>query len=177
MDEAIVAGCKKMLNRDSILWHLGDFSLMDRKDQKREEAIIDQIPGFKYWILGNHDQPPRPELAKYFQWIGNYAELVVKDPEMEDGEQRVVLTHYPLAAWNRSHHGSWHFHGHCHGGMASGDTARVDVGVDGHPPDLAAHWGPISYNDIKIMLTGKHLQKVYHHKPRQIPEGMGQGTP
>ena len=31
-----------------------------------------------------------------------------------DGEERVVLCHYPLAEWNGFFHGIWHIYGHIH---------------------------------------------------------------
>ncbi|MDP2727308.1 MAG: hypothetical protein Q8P59_07165, partial [Dehalococcoidia bacterium] len=43
----------------------------------------------------------------------------------------VTLCHYPVARWDRSHHGAWHLHGHSHG-FYKGRGFILDVGVDCH---------------------------------------------
>lgn len=46
-----------------------------------------------------------------------------------NGEIPVVLSHYPMRAWNKSHHGSLNLFGHVH--CRKYDTSQsVDVGVD-----------------------------------------------
>lgn len=47
----------------------------------------------------------------------------------------ITLCHYPMAVWDRKHHGAWHLHGHSHGKYRppSDDDlgyACQDVGVD-----------------------------------------------
>lgn len=46
---------------------------------------------------------------------------------------RAVLCHYPLLAWDGSHHGVWHLHGHRHTKGRPYNPRAVDVGV--------VHWG------------------------------------
>lgn len=41
----------------------------------------------------------------------------------------VVLLHYAMRTWPKSHHGSLHLYGHSHGAVP-GDRQSCDVGVD-----------------------------------------------
>jgi len=65
-------------------------------------------------------------------------------PEYSNGQhpQALVLCHYPLARWDRSHYGSWHLHGHCHGNYHALDGFIFDVGVDN------CNFEPISLGDV-----------------------------
>ncbi len=65
----------------------------------------------------------------------------------------ITLCHYPMAVWDRKHHGAWHLHGHSHGNYqytAEDDYGNVtlDVGVDCHD------FKPISLAQISFMMLG-----------------------
>lgn len=45
--------------------------------------------------------------------------------------QVIVLCHYALRVWDRSHYGSWHLFGHSHGHLP-GLGLSLDIGVDCH---------------------------------------------
>ncbi len=68
----------------------------------------------------NHDR--RYTLALPWASIQDYAELVVD-------HRMLVLFHYSLRVWNRSHFGSLSLYGHSHGTLP-GTAASCDVGVD-----------------------------------------------
>jgi calcineurin-like phosphoesterase family protein len=147
---------------DNVIWFLGDISLGPSQEQLF--MLFDSIPAKKFWILGNHDVVPDKWLGSCFEWVGHYAELLVDDADRPEGEQRIVLSHYPFEMWNRSHVGSWHFHGHVHGELPSNGMARVDVGVDGHKGELRPHWGPISYGEIKAAMLNRGIRNTHHHE-------------
>jgi len=44
---------------------------------------------------------------------------------------KIVLCHYAMRTWNRSHKGAWMLFGHSHGEL-NGDSQSMDVGVDVH---------------------------------------------
>ena len=69
--------------------------------------------------------------------------------KVNDGRQRVVLSHFPLADWPSMRRGSWHLHGHIHSqGMDYNEfnrrqgVMRFDVGVD------ANAYAPVSLDEI-----------------------------
>ena len=76
-------------------------------------------------LPGNHDKQAR-KLTQDFSWIENLNEISIQG-------QTIVLCHYALRVWNRSHHGSWHLYGHSHGRLPESPTSlSMDVGVDIH---------------------------------------------
>ena len=88
------------------------------------------------FLRGNHDY-----------WLGKnrYKKAVAKADgkivevvdykEIKHEGSVIVLSHYPFRSWNKSFHGSIHFHGHCHGNVVEDESVqqklrRVDMGVD-----------------------------------------------
>ena len=59
--------------------------------------------------------------------------LSLEIPDLGNGRrpQVIVLCHYALRVWDRSHHGAWHLYGHSHGNLPS-QGRSFDVGVDCH---------------------------------------------
>ena len=44
----------------------------------------------------------------------SYFESVEALQMIRDGENEIILCHYPIAEWNGYFHGSWHIYGHIH---------------------------------------------------------------
>jgi len=157
-DEALIVHWNNTVGKDDIIYHLGDFGLMrGRKTVVKEyfRLVISRLNGKKVFIRGNHDQ-------LFPQSMIDYVELRIPDEEM-DLKQRIVLMHFPLAIWNKSHHGSWHLHGHCHDTFPSDDnTSRLDVGVD-TAIRLLGEPRPFSYEEVKEHMTKKVFKPIDHH--------------
>lgn len=93
---------------------LGDFAW------KRHSYWMNQLAGNIIYYRGNHDG----ELCCHETY-----------KEIRDGDFKLVLFHYPIAAWNGFHNGTFHFYGHVHGQkmehMPLDWRARAfDVGVE-----------------------------------------------
>jgi calcineurin-like phosphoesterase family protein len=100
-------------------------------------------------IWGNHDSNQVRNLPR---WVSSqpYAEISV------DGTN-LVLFHYAMRVWNRSHHGALHLYGHSHNTLP-GDSGSCDVGVD------AWDFRPVSLIEIKEKLARSvPRQPVDHH--------------
>lgn len=97
------------------IYHLGDFGFSKPEQNNR---IAAQLNGQKFMILGNHDK----SAPIGFTRLGQCHEIY-------DGNHKVILCHYALRVWNKSHHGSLHLYGHSHGSLP-GDSQSLDVGVD-----------------------------------------------
>lgn len=52
-NELIIKNCQEMISEDDIIIHLGDVIF---SDQSKLKEILDQIPGYKILIRGNHDR-------------------------------------------------------------------------------------------------------------------------
>jgi hypothetical protein len=93
-------------------------------------------------VAGNHDKEAR-KLTEEFSWLNNLAEISIHG-------QLIVLCHYAMRVWSRSHHGSWHLYGHSHGRLPEPPTSlSMDVGVDTHD------FRPWHYDEISRLMTAR----------------------
>jgi calcineurin-like phosphoesterase family protein len=140
MDEALIARWNSVVGPDDVVYHLGDFSFGP------QAHYLPRLNGEKHLVLGNHD----PSLVSA-GWASINDMLHVTT---SDGT-RLVLCHYAMRVWSKSHYGAIHLYGHSHGSLA-GDSQSCDVGVD--------CWGfePVSLDAIKARMS--------EHMPRFEPD-------
>jgi calcineurin-like phosphoesterase family protein len=144
MDEAIIKNWNAVVKHDDHVYHMGDFSFLR---PTRTLSIVSRLAGTKYLIKGNHDKERTlKECTNFFVWVKDYFELNLN-------KQKIVLCHFPFLTWNKSHHGAWNLHGHCHGNLPDdARSLRIDVGVDCH------NYTPISFESIQQLMSKKHLK-------------------
>lgn len=123
MDEAILARLNESVKTGDHLYFLGDFCM---GGPKTALAYRKRIRCAKiHFILGNHDRAIG-HIADQFVWVKELAEVNLY-------RQPIVLCHYAMRVWNRSHYGAWHLYGHSHGSLPPMPGSRsLDVGVDTH---------------------------------------------
>jgi len=150
MDREMIRRWNAVVPENGIVWHLGDIG---KGNPYYLRSVIERLNGTKKLILGNHDRKKWlgqtiDQVLDQFDFVGHYAELQV-------GKQHIVVSHYPIESWNWARHKSWNLHGHCHGTVRARGL-RMDVGVDGHPPDIQAVYTPWSFHEIaRIMAKRK----------------------
>jgi calcineurin-like phosphoesterase family protein len=154
-DETLIKNWNSVVGLDDDIYHLGDFAFASNG---YIENILRRLNGHKHLIFGNHDRKTmKGHILDWFEDVEYYMELRIPDEEM-DNEQMIVLCHYAFEVWNKRHFGSWHLHGHSHGTLPSrDDQARYDVGVDNN------NYKPVSYDDIKKIMTRKTFKPIDHH--------------
>lgn len=118
MDEAMIERWNSVVGPNDVVWHLGDFAFY--KSYEKLLSIFSRLSGNKFLILGNHDYDNTQRLP----WLGQR-----QMQTLMFGKQPIVLCHYGLRVWDRSHHGALHLYGHSHGTLP-GDSQSLDVGVD-----------------------------------------------
>jgi calcineurin-like phosphoesterase family protein len=144
MDEAMIARWNERVAPGDLVYHLGDFAFADHN------RYLPRLAGAKRLIRGNHDHSDR--LRKAQGWSGTDDLLTIE----ADGDT-IVLCHYGLRVWKRSHRGALHFYGHSHGSLP-GDSQSLDVGVD------CWDFRPVSLAEIKARLaTQPPRQEPDHH--------------
>ena len=100
MHERIILNWNNTVNDGDEVYILGDFAW--KNDAGLE--VLKQLKGRKYLILGNHDRL-NAELTGQFVWV--------KEMEIvRDGENHVVLCHYPIAHWRNADYGYIHLYGY-----------------------------------------------------------------
>lgn len=125
----LVRRTNAVVSPGDVLWLLGDVGFM------RPDAIADYLRHVKCQInivKGNHDRwksIPNSRVA----WTGPYRRI-------KDGDDSVILFHFPIESWHGQSRGAWHLHGHTHGNLTRCMYRRHDVGCmnwDYYPVSLA----------------------------------------
>lgn len=118
MDETIIANWNARVGQKDIVWHLGDFTLAGAEVA---ETYLSRLNGKINLVWGNHD---RNSVRKLPRWASSqYATEISLDGHP------IILCHYAMRVWNRSHHGTLMLYGHSHAGLP-GSNQSLDVGVD-----------------------------------------------
>lgn len=106
MNAALIQNWNSVVTPADHIYILGDFHWGKAKDWPE---TLKQLAGNKHLIRGNHDvkAPFQPELKQYFVEVTDYKEI-------SDGEQHIVLCHFPMPAFKNMYYGWLHFYGHVH---------------------------------------------------------------
>ena len=137
MDESLIKKWNQKVQPADTVWIIGDFAFANKE---RMLEILLRLNGIKKLVPGNHDGA----LLKSEECCRQFAEIHHGIHEIKIGSQFIVMCHYPLMSWNRSFHGSYHLHGHTHGGIKFDEKyRRLDVGVD-----VSSDFSPISFQEI-----------------------------
>ncbi|MCL2797624.1 MAG: hydrolase, partial [Firmicutes bacterium] len=106
MNAALIANWNRKVGKNDHAYILGDLGFCSGEEMN---GILAQLSGHKYLIKGNHDNFlfDKNFDKRNFVWIKDYYSLA-------DGGKSVVLFHFPIAVWDKQHHGSLHLYGHIH---------------------------------------------------------------
>ncbi len=106
MDAVLIKLWNERVQDDDTVYIVGDVCF---KSHHNPDWYLRQLKGHKILIVGNHDWPllDSPKACSYFEGIEKMLEI-------KDGENKIVLCHYPLTEWNGYYYGSWHIYGHIH---------------------------------------------------------------
>lgn len=152
MNEKILSNCEKMLGKRDTLYFLGDFALTKYNEMEKWMKRLAATGAQLYFIRGNHD---KKETIKLYQQYGTY---LGEQKKIRVGEQEIVLNHYAMRVWDKSHHGTWHLYGHSHHTLPDLENSlSFDVGCNGWD------FKPIEFADIKARMGKKSYKAIDHH--------------
>jgi calcineurin-like phosphoesterase family protein len=138
MNETLLSNWNKKVGKFEHGWILGDFCF---NDKNKGQEILNRMNGVKHLIRGNHDSIS--EKLSGWASISDYKELKINS-------QNIILFHYAMKVWNKSHYGTWHLYGHSHGNLPDdSDSLSFDIGVDCH------NYSPLSFEDIGFIMEKK----------------------
>lgn len=150
MDAELIKRWNEVVRPRDRVYCLGDFTLADCKTAYE---FINQLNGYIFLVPGGHDywlkdHTKLPMTVEQFEFL-KPGKLTVLPPiyNLRFQKQTIVLSHYPLRTWRKSHYGSVHLHGHSHGNLPPLKNS-LDCGVDSH--DFA----PIKLEDAIEMAKG-----------------------
>ena len=177
MNEKLIENHNRVVGKNDRVFFGGDVAFKIRPSDVAN--ILKQLNGKKYIIAGNHDKAIlkrdsngniiiRPEIESYVEWIKDYHELTIQDSSIKHGNKLIVLTHYAMRVWNKSHWGAWNLYGHSHGTLPEDESAlSIDIGVDAVAKRLSAgnsisqdDYRPISYEEIKHIMESKNFKPI-----------------
>jgi calcineurin-like phosphoesterase family protein len=157
MNEILIDNWNMVVSNDDLIICCGDFSLGNSNSATN---ILNSLNGHKLLIKGNHEKSvlSSKEAKTYFDaGIYDLLEITILDEEVSDGFQDIILCHYPMVVWDKSHRGSWQLFGHVHG-MLDGNPKlspnQMDIGVDSNG------FRPISYQEVKEIITIQNLERI-----------------
>ena len=155
MNEELIKSWNSVVGEDDDVYHDGDFSLTN---SNKTERILERLNGNIHLITGNHEKSvlKSGKCKERFVWIKSYHEMYVD-------KQAIVLCHYGMRVWNKSHHGAWMLYGHSHDSMEHTVWGRsMDVGVDS-AYRILGEYRPFSFEEIKAIMDKREDNPVDHH--------------
>jgi calcineurin-like phosphoesterase family protein len=159
MDDAIIASINNTVKPKDNLYFLGDFCHKGGDPKKyRKKIQCDNI----HVVLGNHDNQDKFS-KKDFSSIDFMKEIIYCN-------QKIILFHYPMRAWNKSNKKSWMLYGHVHGRLHREDMLSgrftLDVGVD-NKREGVGFGTPWSFKDIQqqFLARAKNFSSPAIDKP------------
>lgn len=149
-DDDLIRRWNEVVGKNDDIYHLGD--IVFAKDRSAAiEGLLKKLNGRIHICWGNHDHKPTRKMAHLFASAQDVKQIKIEG-------NSIFLSHYAHRAWNKSHHGSYHFFGHSHGGMPAFGRS-LDVGVD------CWDYFPVTFNQIRDRLEelGTHNDFKKHH--------------
>lgn len=141
MDEQMIDTWNSLVKPKDKVFYLGDLAWKNHSD------YLYRLNGLFIYIFGNHEHKPfRKSIVngRFHDKILEYYDL--KTFKIEN--QLIVMCHYPILRWDRSHYNSWHLYGHVHGGLQNMGKSW-DVGVDNNG------YKPINFDELKVIMDNR----------------------
>lgn len=152
-DDTLITAINDCVHRDDVLIHLGDFCFPSKA--KTVNEYRERITCQNVWVLpGNHDKIYALKYATNMLMLppGIY-ELPAASSESRPD---IIMCHYAMRVWNKSHFGTWHLFGHSHGQLSiPDDSLSMDVGVDTN-----SRWGPYNMEMIAAHMKTKTFKPI-----------------
>ena len=157
MNEQLILNWNSVVSEEDEVYYLGDFGMGSEEELFK---ILRRLNGRIYYIFGNHDKVVKKSkrMLGRFIWTKDLAEIRIPDSDAPRGAQSIVLCHYAMRVWNKSHHGAWHLYGHSHGSLPEDpNSLSFDVGLN------CIDYTPISYTQVKERMNQKNWKPKDHH--------------
>lgn len=133
MDEELIRRHNSMVQEYDVVIHAGDFAMCP---EQIAFHIMQRLNGYPLFLRGSHDK-----------WLPKDAPV----PTIWEGrieEQWIVVCHYAMRVWPRSHYNSWQLYGHSHGKLEP-IGKQWDVGVDNN------NFTPVSFDCLKAIMAAR----------------------
>ncbi len=167
MDHTIISNAVARLSKGDDFYYLGDLALTRSKNAM--EGFLKALAYTEanlFFIKGNHDKNDTIKLyERYGTYLGEQKKIKVADADIDGGFQEIVLNHFPMRSWDKSHHGAWLLYGHEHDGLDKHGNfwgRSMDCSVVSAYRILGSYT-IFSYGEIKPILTKRDIKFSGHH--------------
>lgn len=157
-DEIIIQNHNAVVGKNDDFFFLGDFCFS--KNISKIESFLDRLNGNKYFIKGNHD---KNIIIKSYKKFGNYLgeQVSIKVGDTYKTAQNIVLNHFAMRVWVKSHHNAFHFYGHSHGSLEYTPWGKsIDVGI------MQNEYFPFSYYTLSKILNNREVKIIDQHEQK-----------
>jgi calcineurin-like phosphoesterase family protein len=128
MDATLIERWNQVVGKRDHIYHLGDFTF---GGLEVAAAYIKRLNGVIHFVEGSHDRwmSKIRDCNQIRSASNERIHVHSRIHEIKFDGKHIVLCHYAMRTWPRSHHGSYHFYGHSHGQLPPSGNS-MDVGVD-----------------------------------------------
>ena len=154
MQEQFILNWNKVVPQDGIVFFLGDFAFGNSTEWIK---IINQLNGYIYFILGNHDLQNCNNL-KHLENKNSTCLSHMAYIKIIETSQVIVLSHYPLLTYPKH---LWNLCGHTHSSKINKFNffkTQYDVGVDNN------NYTPVSFKEIKEKIQNQIKKNGRYNK-------------
>jgi calcineurin-like phosphoesterase family protein len=128
MNRTLIENWNARVAEGDTVYFLGDFCFGNH------EVYEAELNGNIMFIKGSHDP-----------WLKQYPYLFPLKTKIDGEDKLIVLCHYAMRSWEKSHYGSWHLFGHHHGRLAPYGLS-FEVGVE------CWNYAPVSLEKISARM-------------------------
>lgn len=134
MDEAMIKNHNEVVGKGDTVFHLGDFCPFKTLEDVNR-VYMPRLNGAHIFLMGSHDQ-----------WLLRRRDNAPYIIERMFNEQFIVMCHYAMRTWARSHYNAFQIYGHSHGKLAPVGKQH-DVGVDNNK------FFPVSFEELTTIMA------------------------
>jgi calcineurin-like phosphoesterase family protein len=145
-DEKMISNSNEVVGTNDTVIHAGDFcwfkKYIDHNSHDDAYSYIRRLNGNHVFLEGDHD--------KWMKGVNRRQQIWRKIID----KQYIVVCHYALHTWPRSHYNSWHLYGHTH----------HDLNLPGKRHCISVentNYYPLSFDQIKEIMSRKDNNPNY----------------
>ncbi len=149
MNDCLIENNNQLVKDKDTVIHGGDFSL---GSVPATIDVLKRLKGKHILLKGSHDRPITRIIKKenykdLFEYGGEIYELNI-------GNIHIVICHYAMRTWPRSHYNSWQLYGHSHGKLGP-IGKQWDIGIDNND------YKPIFFDQLKEIMDDRPDNEGY----------------
>lgn len=133
MNRALIIRHNEIVKPGDTVIHAGDFTLSNKVFAY---GIVEKLNGNHFFLNGSHDY-----------WLKGRRDIAQIMDLTVDGIF-LVICHYAMRTWARSHYNSWQLYGHSHGKLPP-IGKQHDIGVDNND------FYPVSFELLKEIMAAR----------------------